>query len=106
MIYRQRLVRIHCTWLVVPLVAGSIMVISFSDLVGVDFKLKLMSLKGKKLKLTIWDTGACHFVFTSDNCLSMYADQFCAFSPLVVFFGVLFFNHEIVSKMLHPVFIH
>ncbi|MCO5578549.1 hypothetical protein L7F22_032392 [Adiantum nelumboides] len=33
---------------------------TFDDLsptIGVDFKLKLMTLRGKKLKLTIWDTG-------------------------------------------------
>lgn len=33
---------------------------TFDDLsptIGVDFKLKLMTLKGKKLKLTIWDTA-------------------------------------------------
>ena len=39
------------------------MFIYISAYIGVDFKLKLMSLKGKKLKLTIWDTGMYHFVF-------------------------------------------
>uniref|UniRef100_A0A0A9FZ29 Uncharacterized protein n=1 Tax=Arundo donax TaxID=35708 RepID=A0A0A9FZ29_ARUDO len=41
---------------------------SFEDLsptIGVDFKVKMVNISGKKLKLAIWDTGNA----PSDSCL-------------------------------------
>mgnify|MGYP002775056925 CR=1 FL=1 len=87
----------------VPLLTCSIIVISISALVGVDFKLKLMSLKGKKLKLTIWDTGACHFIYIYCSFLSMSRVWVCIFAhssdAFVISFSIRHYFKNAFSRL-------
>ena len=64
--------------------------------VGVDFKLKLMSLKGKKLKLTIWDTGMYHFISVISFLVSILYLMLC-FALMAMF---LCFHPAINSKLI------
>ena len=52
--------------------------------VGVDFKIKFLSVGGKKLKLTIWDTGKVLFP-VSDNDLNTFVSWGNGFTVQVLY---------------------
>ncbi|AQK65210.1 Ras-related protein RABC2a [Zea mays] len=58
--------------LLVSFVAASYLDGDIAPTIGVDFKIKFLTVGGKKLKLTIWDTGLCVlFVYVSFRVVSL-----------------------------------
>jgi len=63
----------------------------FFLLAGVDFKIKFLTVGGKKLKLTIWDTGMFSFPVSDSGpcmfvicCLVQQGQLFIPFQGLVI----------------------
>lgn len=48
----------------------------FSIIIGVDFKVKFVTINGKKLKLAIWDTGNCKSLLITNHLKLKYNESY------------------------------